>query len=90
MARDQCRDHSHHDDLGDDCQIACNSDRQVAEQRCGLIAPGSPENSYLYLKISSATPPRGTMMPPPTTGDSLSTAEMATIMSWIQSGAPNN
>jgi hypothetical protein len=55
-----------------------------------LVAPGSPENSYLYLKISSATPPRGTMMPPPTTGDSLSTTEMATIMTWIQSGAPNN
>jgi hypothetical protein len=62
----------------------------ACSQPYDLIAPGSPENSYLYLKISSATPPRGTMMPPPTTGDSLSTAEMATIMSWIQSGAPNN
>ncbi len=54
-----------------------------------LITPGSPSNSYLYLKISGS-PPIGSMMPPATTGDSLSPTEIATIMNWIESGAPND
>jgi chitodextrinase len=55
-----------------------------------LVLPSSTVNSYLYLKITSSTPPAGTVMPPVTTGDTLSSAEISTIMTWIQGGALNN
>jgi len=50
-----------------------------------LIDPGNPENSYVYLKISSDDPPRGGRMPmliPP-----LEESEVADIAAWITAGA---
>lgn len=51
------------------------------------IVPGDPDRSYVVEKISG-TPRRGARMPflrPP-----LSDEQIATIVTWIREGAPNN
>jgi hypothetical protein len=54
------------------------------------VDPGNASDSYIYLKVSSASPPAGTQMPPPATGDSLSAVEIGIIRDWINQGALQN
>lgn len=49
------------------------------------IKPGSPDESYLYLKISSTSP--GTVMPP--TGR-LPQSTIDSVRVWIEKGANND
>ncbi|MFT3923757.1 MAG: hypothetical protein QM778_14590 [Myxococcales bacterium] len=52
------------------------------------VAPGDPEHSVLYLKVS-ATTPCGTRMPPASSGmKMLSPDEQEQIRQWILAGAP--
>ena len=45
------------------------------------VAPGKPDSSLLFLKVSEDQPPTGLRMP--RIGDQLSTAQIETIRSWI-------
>lgn len=63
-----------------------------AHETCGgtLVVPNDPASSYLVHKISDATPCEGSRMPRPfEVGPAvpLSDAEIATIKTWIASGA---
>jgi hypothetical protein len=52
------------------------------------VAPGAPDDSYLYLKITRALPPEGDRMPQgllPLPGRLISL-----VQAWIEAGAPNN
>ncbi len=51
------------------------------------IQPGSPDSSYLFLKIKS-NPPSGARMP--YGGPYLSSSQITTISTWIKDGAKNN
>lgn len=53
-----------------------------------LVVPGDPDNSLLYLKVSSDTPPVGSTMP--LFGARLSANELALLRDWIEQGALNN
>jgi hypothetical protein len=53
------------------------------------VKPGDAADSYVYLKVTN-TAPSGTQMPPPSTGDSLSTAEINILKDWINEGALQN
>lgn len=50
------------------------------------ISPGKPEESEVYLRITSLD--RDEVMPPPEAHKKLTTAEIALIKKWIESGAP--
>lgn len=52
------------------------------------VVPGIADSSYIYLKISMATPPTGLRMP--RFGAPLSDAQIALFRSWINAGAKNN
>ena len=59
------------------------------------IAPGDPDHSWLYLKVSGQAANAGCMgtmcnaeVMPPTGQVTLSTTDLSTIRQWIQSGAP--
>jgi hypothetical protein len=49
------------------------------------IVPGDPQQSFVYLRISSAD--TSEVMPPPSSNLKLTTDEVATIKKWIQQGA---
>lgn len=55
------------------------------------IAPGDPDNSYLYRKIIG-TPGTfvGAQMPAPGTGNTLSDRDKAIVAAWITEGAARN
>lgn len=57
-----------------------------------LITPGSPEESYLFLKLTGADGIIGNPMPyNPLTGEgTLSAAEIADVETWIVNGAVEN
>jgi hypothetical protein len=60
----------------------------VTSAECGpaiLVVPGQPANSFLYDKISSATPTCGAQMPQ--TG-SLTPSQIQCVSSWITALAP--
>ena len=52
-----------------------------------LIVPGAPDQSYLYVKVSSDRPPLGPRMPPLSL---LDDARLALIRAWIAQGAQND
>ena len=58
------------------------------------VAPGDPTDSFLAAKINYAglfaTKGKGSVMPAPSTGSTLSQAEINTIANWIAQGAVNN
>jgi mono/diheme cytochrome c family protein len=56
--------------------------------RAALVVPGDAESSFLFDKISSASPASGERMP--LLGFPLSDSQIATIRDWIDAGAPNN
>jgi hypothetical protein len=52
------------------------------------VAAGAPDDSYLWIKVTSLTPAIGDRMPldrPP-----LSAADLARIQTWILAGAPRD
>ena len=51
------------------------------------VAPGDPEGSYLWHKISNPSPPVGVRMPP---DQPLSPSAIEAIRAWIAAGAANN
>jgi hypothetical protein len=51
------------------------------------ISPDSPDNSYLFQKISSSSPPAGTRMPPDVI---LPDNQINLVKDWILRGAPND
>ena len=69
-------------------QAYANIANAAGSQGLKLIAPGDPDNSYLYIKVTSGPGMSGSRMPqggaplPPTTIDAL--------RDWIERGAPNN
>jgi hypothetical protein len=64
----------------------------VATSQCGgkrkLVVPGSPSTSYLMQKLLNVDICSGTQMPKANT--TIPAEDIATISSWICSGAPNN
>jgi hypothetical protein len=83
--------------------IEANNVFQLDGGTVDYITPGDPGDSYLNIKINAgllaalkASLPAssagrvGTQMPAPSTGSTLSQAELGTISSWIAQGAPNN
>jgi hypothetical protein len=54
------------------------------------IKPNSVDESYLYMKITGAAGIFGTVMPPASSGDTLSAQDIQTIADWIDEGAQNN
>ena len=59
-----------------------------------FVTPTDPTDSYLAVKINYnglfSTKGKGTLMPAPSTGSTLSAAEINTIANWIAQGAANN
>jgi hypothetical protein len=70
-------------------RLMANSMQQPLKK---LILPGSPENSYLWLKLVGDGSITGSRMPAdPVTGSrSLAPDELTDIESWIVAGALNN
>lgn len=54
------------------------------------ITPGDATNSYLYQKITGHPAGGTSVMPPTSTGDTLSDAQKNAVLQWILQGAPNN
>lgn len=50
-----------------------------------LVVPGDPDSSLLFLKVSTESPPVGSMMP--LGGPPLADSEVALIRAWIEQGA---
>jgi hypothetical protein len=62
-----------------------------APETCGgvLIVPGKPDESYVFQKLSSATPCYGSQMPiGEFTSDPLPDCVVAIVRAWIAEGAP--
>ncbi len=57
--------------------------RQVAEDH--VIVPEKPEESELFIRITSED--ADLVMPPPETGKSLNTKQIALVRQWIEQGA---
>jgi hypothetical protein len=55
------------------------------EGALAALTPGKAETSRIYLRIAHADPKR--RMPPPSTGRTLTPAQIATIKQWIDEGA---
>lgn len=51
----------------------------------GVVVPGSPQDSELFLRITSAT--ASEHMPPPDHGEALTAEQVETIRRWIAEGA---
>ena len=60
-----------------------------AESKLALVAPGKPDESYLFHKLAGTQTRSGsgTQMPP---GDTLTPDKVAVVQRWIAAGAPNN
>ncbi len=56
------------------------------------VEPGSPDRSYMFLKITGCTAEGCFLdrMPPPPGQSPLGDAEIAVIRQWIEDGAPDN
>ena len=52
------------------------------------VKPGSPDSSFLYIKITSPDTTQGEIMPKGS--DRLTNDKIEAIRQWIVSGAPNN
>jgi mono/diheme cytochrome c family protein len=59
-----------------------------AQRNLMLVAPGSPETSYLCHKLEGRSGISGSRMP--LGGPFLTTADADVMRSWIQAGALNN
>jgi hypothetical protein len=53
------------------------------------VKPNSTADSYLYMKITGAAGIFGTIMPPPSSSDTLEPGEIQLIAAWINQGAQN-
>ena len=75
---------------GLDLSSAANAYTTLMTRRsCALpfVAPGNPDGSYFFDKISRAMPSCGGVMPP---GGMLCSDDIASVRNWIQAGALNN
>jgi hypothetical protein len=54
----------------------------------GLVVPGKPDSSFLYIKVKGPRSDEGAQMPERLSA--LPSAEIEAIRSWIQRGAPND
>jgi|SRR6188768_4100940 len=54
----------------------------------GLVVPGKPDSSFLYIKVKGPRSDEGVQMPERL--PALPAAEIEAIRSWIQRGAPND
>jgi hypothetical protein len=54
----------------------------------GLVVPGKPDSSFLYIKVKGPRSDEGAQMPERLSA--LPAAEIEAIRSWIQRGAPND
>lgn len=61
--------------------------RDCASSGLVRVVPGKPNESLLYLKIESDSPPCGDEMP---VGAPLDAAEIDLVRRWIEAGAKNN
>ncbi len=52
------------------------------------VKPGSPDSSFLYIKITSPDTTQGGIMPKG--NDKLTSDKIEAIRQWIMNGAPNN
>lgn len=60
----------------------------ISSQGFKLIAPGDPDNSYLYIKITAGPDMSGSRMPQG--GAPLPATTTDAIRDWIERGAPND
>ncbi len=60
----------------------------ASSQGLKLIAPGDPDNSYLYIKITAGPNIQGQRMP--RGGTPLPTTTVDAIRDWIERGAQND
>ena len=60
----------------------------VQDANLTLVAPGDAQSSLVFLKVSSDSPPVGSMMP--LGGPALSDDEIELIRQWIDQGAEDN
>jgi hypothetical protein len=51
------------------------------------VMPGNPEQSYLYMKVVNDPRIMGARMP--SNGPALASADVETLRSWIEAGAPS-
>ena len=58
---------------------------RVSSEQAHFITPGQPQESELYLRVTSADP--DTVMPPPDQDNPLSKEEVMAIQRWIAAGA---
>ena len=59
----------------------------ASSQGLELIAPGLPDSSYLYIKVTAGPGMKGSRMP---LGSSLSSASIDALREWIERGAPDD
>jgi hypothetical protein len=52
------------------------------------VKPGSPDSSFLYIKITSPDTTQGEIMPKGS--DKLTRDKIEAVRQWIFNGAPNN
>jgi hypothetical protein len=72
--------------------------QQIYNQAAGemptdkYVNPGDPSTSFLAIKINynNSFNNKGSLMPAPSTGSTLSPEELTTIGTWIMLGAANN
>jgi hypothetical protein len=67
--------------------LGATADPAAAGMYPKRVVPGMPEQSYLWNKISTASPVSGSMMP---LGGMLTDCQIQDIKTWIQNGAMNN
>ena len=62
--------------------------RVESSRGMALVAPGDPDNSYLYRKLLADADIEGVRMP--LGGPYLTPDALATVRAWIENGAPND
>lgn len=64
--------------------------RPSLQASMNLVEPGSPDQSYLVLKLRGAAGWVGGIPTPMPVDDTLDEADIAAIEGWIANGAPND
>jgi mono/diheme cytochrome c family protein len=77
--------HNCHDEWGQDSHTVLGNLLTITEDGYPLVDPGNPDNSYIYLKVATDTPPFGNQMPK--TFAYLTDVQIDAIGQWIDLGA---
>jgi hypothetical protein len=80
--------HNCHEEWGEDSHTVLANLLMIEDGAYPLIDPGNPDNSLVYLKIASDTPPWGERMP--IRYDYLDAHTIERIGQWIDAGALDN